>query len=535
MNSFAYQENIAWNTAIYVRITDNEKKKGLYDSIENQIKILEQYALDKGLGNTRIFADEHKKGGNFDRPAFQLMMDEIKQGNINCVLVKDLSRFGREHIEGDYLLEVFFPENNIRLISKMERIDSYTDPKRMNSIEIPLINLFNEQYLRQVSNSTKASLKMKRKEGKFVGSRVPYGYLRSPEDKNLLIVDEEVRPVVADIFSMYLNYMSYNAIAQKLNADSVPTPAQRHKTLLGKAIDPYSAWNANTVRNIITQPIYTGDMVQGRSVSYSHKVKKRVPLPKEKWTVVKNMHEAIIDKETFQIAQSISAKKSRPISNGKLSVQPSVLAGFLVCGDCDSIMQRTISTHKGVKYYHFVCGTYKKLGKDACSNHLVSEEKVKEILLMTINALIDAIVDIEKKIRDNRQSEISKMKMKLKHELYAAQTERRKAASLKSELYIDYKQEVISLEDYKDMKQRFDEQQDTLDVQIEKLGNDIHDLEHNNVYQLDAARSLMKYSEVSEITRELLGDLIERIVIDKNKNIKIIFKFQDELKRHMII
>ncbi|NLT10054.1 MAG: recombinase family protein [Ruminococcus sp.] len=136
MYSMACQDNIAWNTAIYVRITDNEKKKGLYDSIENQIKILKQYALDKELGNVRIFADEHKKGGNFDRPAFQQMMEEIRQGNINCVLVKDLSRFGREHIEGDYLLEVFFPENNIRLISKMERIDSYTDPKRMNVVHI---------------------------------------------------------------------------------------------------------------------------------------------------------------------------------------------------------------------------------------------------------------------------------------------------------------------------------------------------------------------------------------------------------------
>ena len=136
MYSMACQDNIAWNTAIYVRITDNEKKKGLYDSIENQIKILKQYALDKELENVRIFADEHKKGGNFDRPAFQQMMEEIRQGNINCVLVKDLSRFGREHIEGDYLLEVFFPENNIRLISKMERIDSYTDPKRMNVVHI---------------------------------------------------------------------------------------------------------------------------------------------------------------------------------------------------------------------------------------------------------------------------------------------------------------------------------------------------------------------------------------------------------------
>ncbi|NLT10055.1 MAG: hypothetical protein GXY08_11200, partial [Ruminococcus sp.] len=146
----------------------------------------------------------------------------------------------------------------------------------------------------------------------------------------------------------------------------------------------------------------------------------------------------------------------------------------------------------------------------------MSEDKVKEILLTTINTLIDAIVDIEKKIRDNRQGEISKIKTKLKHDLSVAQSERKKAASLKSELYIDYKQEVISLDDYKDMRQRFDEQQNTLDVQIEKFENEIYDLEHNNEFQLDATRSLMKYTRVSEITRELLGDLIERIVVDQN-------------------
>ncbi len=532
MYQMALQDNFRWHTAIYVRITDNEKKKGLYDSIDNQIKILKQYALKKELSNVRVFADEHKKGGNFDRPAFKQMMDQIKQGNINCVMVKDLSRFGREHIEGDYLLEVFFPENDVRLISKLESIDSYTDPKRMNSIEIPLINLFNEQYLRQVSNSTKASLKMKRKEGKFVGSRVPYGYLRSSEDKHQLIVDESVRDIIVSIFEMYLNYMSFDAIAQKLNIDNILAPSQHYKKIHGQAINPDSVWNANAVRNIITQPILTGDMVQGRTVSYSHKVKKRVPLPKGKWTVVEDTHEAIVERDTFNTAQAIVKKKSRPTVR-KQKTQPSILAGFMVCGDCHAVMQRTVSTHNGKKYYHMICSTYKKLGKTACTNHLVSESNIKEVLLTTINKLIAVIVDVEKAIKENKRNEISKLRAKLKQELKFSMIERERIASIKAGLYSDYKQDVISLDDYKDMRQQFEVKQIALDKKIDKLNKELYQLDNGKSYSTEAANAFTKYSGISEITRELLGDLVEKIVIDADKNITIIFKFQDELKRYL--
>lgn len=531
MYQTALQDNMTWHTAIYVRITDNEKKKGLYDSIDNQIKILKQYAVKKELTKVKVFSDEHKKGGNFDRPAFKRMMEEIKQGSINCVLVKDLSRFGREHIEGDYLLEVFFPENDVRLISKMECIDSFTDPKRMNSIEIPLINLFNEQYLRQVSNSTKASLKIKRKEGKFVGSRVPYGYLRSPEDKHQLIVDESVRDIVVRIFDMYLNYMGFVSIANKLNNEGILPPSQHYNEIKGIAVNPDASWNSTAVKNIIKQPILTGNMVQGRTVSYSHKLKKRVPLPEDKWTVVEGAHEAIIDKDTYDIAQNIMAKKSRPTVR-KQKTPPSLLAGFLVCGDCSSIMQRTMSTHKGRKYYHMICGTYKKLGKASCSNHLVSEDKIKEVLLTTINKLIEVMADTEKAFKENRLKEVSRLKTKFRQEINKLSIERNRIASLKAELYGDYKEEIISLEDYKDMRQRFERKQENLDLKISKLNDDIYHLENNNMYSTEAAQTFIKYSGIKEITRELIGDLIESIIVDSDKNIKIIFKFQDEISKY---
>lgn len=211
--------------AIYVRISEEEKNRGTYDSIGNQIKILKDLAVKKGLTNIEVYRDDGRTGGNFDRPDFNRMISDIEERKVNCVLVKDLSRFGREHIDGDYYLEIFLPKHNARFITQHEGFDSYLDPQRMNSIEAPLINLFNEQYLRQVSNSTKASLKVKRKEEKYVLPQVPYGYLRSPLDKYKLIVDEDVRHIIENIFTMYLNNKSLNEIAHKLNRRGVLPPS----------------------------------------------------------------------------------------------------------------------------------------------------------------------------------------------------------------------------------------------------------------------------------------------------------------------
>ena len=297
--------------AIYVRISDEEKKRGTYDSIGNQIKILKELAVKKGLTNLEVYRDDSRTGGNFDRPDFNRMISDIENKMVNCILVKDLSRFGREHIDGDYYLEIFLPKHNVRFITQHEGFDSYLDPQRMNSIEAPLINLFNEQYLKQVSNSTKASLKIKRKEGKYVLPQVPYGYLRSPMDKYKLIVDEDVRNVIEDIFSMYLDNISLNEIAHRLEKKGVLPPSQHRRKRKGLTVNPDVVWHAPAVKSILSQDILTGHMIQGKTVSYSHKVKKRTPLPKEQWSIVRDTHEAIIDEDAFSQVQALLSKQTR--------------------------------------------------------------------------------------------------------------------------------------------------------------------------------------------------------------------------------
>ena len=335
-----------WNAAIYVRISEEERNKELSNSIDNQISLLTAYASKKNINIYAIYEDDGYSGGNFKRPGFKKLMSDIDSGIINCILIKDLSRFGREHIEGDFYLEKYFPQKGIRFISLHERLDSFKDPFRMNSIEIPLINIFNEQYLRQVSNATKASLKLKRKEGQFVSAITPYGYLRSPEDKYTLIVDEETRHIVVKIFRDYISYNNMSDIANELNSMRIISPANRRKQLTHKAIRAESIWTTSTIRTILAQQIYTGDMVQGKTYSYNYKVNKREQLPEDKWDIVENTHEALISNAEFEKVQVLLNRKVKP-KNYKNATQPSIFSGFIVCSDCGEKMVRSTSVSNG--------------------------------------------------------------------------------------------------------------------------------------------------------------------------------------------
>lgn len=413
----------------------------------------------------------------------------------------------------------------------LERIDSVNDPDRMNSIEIPIINLFNEQYLRQVSNSTKASLMIKRKEGKYVTPIAPYGYTRSPEDKYKLIVDECAKPIVVDIFKHYLNYMSITEIAKMLDSRDILNPVSHRRKLKNKTINIDSHWSNTTVRSILINPIYTGDMVQGRTKSYSHKVNKRIPLPKEQWDVVPNTHEPIVSKTDYEMAQILIKKKSRPMKR-KHKTKPSILAGFLFCADCGKKMQRRITTIKGKSYYNFSCSTYKKLGKDSCSSHLIKEDTILDVLLTTINTIIQSMIDVEKAILNSKKKEIGKMVAKSRHQIDTIRAEIEKIEKIKAGLYSDYKMDVISLDDYKEMKKRFEDKLVLLNQKTSDINDQIETISCDTGLNSDAVRLFKQYNGIEKLNRETVGALVNKIIIDHDRNIEIEFKFQDEIKSY---
>lgn len=524
--------------AIYVRISDEEKKRGTYDSIGNQIKILKELAVKKGLTNLEVYLDESRTGGNFDRPDFNRMISDIENRKVNCVLVKDLSRFGREHIDGDYYLEIFLPKHNVRFITHHEGFDSYLDPQRMNSIEAPLINLFNEQYLRQVSNSTKASLKIKRKEGKYVVPQVPYGYLRSPADKYKLIVDEDVRRVIEDIFTMYLNNISFNEIAHRLEKRGVLLPSQHRRKRKGRSVNPDVVWRAPAVKSILIQDILTGHMVQGKTVSYSHKIKKRTPLPKEQWAIVRDTHEAIIDEDTFDQVQVLLSKQARPKAKTVKPhiTKPSVLAGFVVCADCQKQMQRSQATKDGNVYYYYRCKTNKQLGGASCTSHLIAEDIIKEVLLSSINSLIDGFVDVEAALRKNANNEIFLMKKRLQNQLNTTIVERERIANTRANVvhsYVNKLDETLTDEAYVNLRAHIEQMYKDNEERISSLKQELEKRENGDEYMTEFMRLFGKYQGITELTRDIVASLVERILIYGDKSIRIEYKFQDEIRKYI--
>lgn len=522
--------------AIYVRISEEEKNRRTYDSIGNQIKILKELAVKKGLTNIEVYRDDGRTGGNFDRPDFNRMISDIEDRKVNCVLVKDLSRFGREHIDGDYYLEIFLPKHNVRFITQHEGFDSYLDPQRMNSIEAPLINLFNEQYLRQVSNSTKASLKVKRKEGKYVLPQVPYGYLRSPLDKYKLIVDEDVRSIIKDIFTMYLSNKSLNEIAHILNRRGVLAPSQHRRKRKGLTVKRDTVWRAPAVKSILSQDILTGHMVQGKTVSYSHKIKTRTPLPKDQWTVVRNTHEAIIDEDMFNEVQVLLSKQTRPKTRiGSPQIKPSVLAGFVVCADCLTQMQRSKTTKNGKAHHYFRCKTNKQLRFPSCTSHLIAEEVILDVLLLSINSLIDSSIDIKAALHRNAKNEMTLMKKQLQHQLDAAIIEQEHIASTRAKVmhtYINRLDDTLTDEAYVNLRESIEhmdknnqERISSLKLELKKLGNGVE-------YMSAFMQSFCKYQGITELTREVVASLVERILIGADKSIRIEFKFADEMQKY---
>ena len=528
--------SVIWNTAVYARISEEEGIKSITDSIANQKRILKEYAYQHDLNVVKYYEDDGFRGGSFNRPAFKQMISDIDKGLINCVLVKDLSRFGREHIDTDHYLERYFPLKGVRFISAIQRLDSVADPERMNSIEVPLINIFNEQYLKQVSNSTKASLMIKRKEGKFVGAKVPYGYLRSKEDKHKLIIDDEVYNNVRSIFDWYISYVSMKEITKRLNSANILPPASYRKMKNDITINPNTIWSSVTIKGILIQEIYTGDMVQGKTYSYNCKINKREPLPREKWDIVKDTHESIVSREQFDMAQSLLMRKAKPTKSNTDTI-PSIYAGFLTCSDCGKKMVRntayyTDKTAGKTAYNRYVCSTYKKLGSKACASHLIREDVLNDILFDVLDTMINSIVNVSKAMRKAESTKLNKQIALLENDKYKVCKKIKRTSKLLEGLYADYKEEIISLSEYKDMKISFESRRDKLVSKTEMLNKQMIQLESDGNIQSKDVEKYLSYESIVQIDRKTLIDLVDEIIIDKDRNITINLNAQDELKKY---
>ncbi len=538
-NAYQLQHQVkVWNAALYIRLSQDDIDNSMSNSVINQIEMLKAYvnnAQDDIFNVVDTYIDDGYSGTSFKRPDFIRMMDDIKDVKVDCIICKDLARFGRDYIGTDNYLEIYLPSMNVRFITLMNpQLDSFKNPQKMNSIEVPFLNLINEEYARDISRKTKSSLISKCKKGQYVGSHTPYGYLKDPEDRNKLIVDETTAMHVICIFEWYISGMNMSEIAGKLNDKGILSPIA-YKAKYGINKKPknsnkktFGIWSQSTVRGILNNHLYTGDMVQGKSVVYNHKIKKRTPLPKEKWIIVPNTHEALISKEQFNTVQELLNKHCR----SKSIASPSPFAQYLTCSDCGKKMIRTSSVSNGKRYSKYVCSTSKKYGKNVCASHIINEDVLLEVVLYAIQLQIACAADIQGLINKSKSKDIANKTVAfLEKKLRKIDNEIERIAKLKQGLYEDCKSRLITKVEYEDMKLDYEKSYKVLNIELSNLNNDIKENAKQSTIENKYITMLKEYGNITEVTREIVVALIDEIIIHEGRRIEIIFKFQDEFKK----
>ena len=351
---FFYKQNSV-NAASYNRLSREDGDKMESDSIRNQKDLISDYAKQKGIRIVEEYVDDGYSGTNFDRPAFQRMMEDVKKKKINCIIVKDLSRLGRNYIETGRYLEKIFPFLGVRFIAINDHYDSADQSGDADQIVIPFKNLINDAYCRDISIKIRSQLDVKRKNGKFIGSFAAYGYLKDPADKNHLIIDEVAAEIVRTIFGLKLNGFSSQRIGERLNEMKVVPPLE-YKRMCGLNFNSgfrsgkNAGWSIMTINRILRNELYIGTMVQGKNRKINYKVKQSRPVEEAGWIKVEETHDAIIPKQVFEIVQRLTELDTRTAPDAD-SVY--TLSGFLRCGDCGQNMVRRTATKNGKKYYYY--------------------------------------------------------------------------------------------------------------------------------------------------------------------------------------
>lgn len=538
-----------YRAAIYLRLSKEDGdfsfsgEKLESDSISNQrLLILDYLKKHPEITVVKEYCDDGYTGANFERPDFNRMMDAVKSGEIDCIVVKDLSRFGREYIgSGEYIQKVF-PRLGIRFIAINDHYDNAQPGAADNELVLPFKNLMNDSYCRDISIKVRTNLDAKRRSGQFVGSRVIYGYLRSPDNKNQLVVDPEAASVVQDIFKWKIEGLSPAQIADRLNSNNVPSPIEYKKAHGSKQRTCFQTkkvalWSAVAIYRILKNEMYTGTLVQGKTTSPNHKVKKTVAKPSSEWARTENAHEAIISPAQFDLVQKVMMEDTRsPV--GETGVHP--FSGKIFCADCGSPMVRRVSRSGGREYAYFICGGNKN-DKNFCSSHSIRESIVYDTVLAVVQAHIAAAMNMAEALNqidslawENRELEKIKAKISFQEEIID------KNRRLKAGAYEDFRSDFITREEYKAFTAQFDQQISEANETIARLIGERNSVMGGLADQQGWLAQFKKYENIQELTRSAVVSLIDYIHIRENKDIDVqlmhydrfasIIEFLDEQK-----
>lgn len=526
-----------YKAAIYVRLSKedgdvSDASKAESNSISNQKELIKDFLKDKQdivIVSERV--DDGYSGVNFERPAFQLMLEDIKQGKVDCVVVKDLSRFGRNYIESGRYIEKIFPMLGVRFIAINDNYDSLTGKSQTDEIVIPFKNLINDAYCRDISIKIRSHLDVKRRKGEFIGSFTIYGYAKDEHDHNKIVIDEYAAGVVRDIYQWKILGMSQQRIADKLNDMGVLSPAEYKKSCGIK----YSAnlqtkkqaiWSAVAITRILTNESYTGTLIQGKVTTPNYKVKKTVIKDEEDWVVIPNAFEAIITKEQFDMVQEILKKDTR-VAPDKKSVY--LFSGIAVCGDCGRQMSRKVSTVAGKKYVYYMCSANKKEG--VCSSHRIREDELEKAVVTYLNSYIDELENIQHFLEFIDKLPYQEVNVKrLNMRIVQLEEDAQKYEKLKVSVYEDLKDELISKEEYISMKQEFEKRRRAALDSIAQIKIEIETLASRNGKHHEWIESFLANKGIEKLERNVVVELIDYIRIYEDKRIEIVFRYADNYK-----
>jgi site-specific DNA recombinase len=507
-------------TALYCRLSRDDELQGDSNSIKNQKAILQKYATDNGFGNIQFFVDDGYSGTTFDRPDWQRLSGMIDEGQIGTLIVKDMSRLGRDYLQVGMLTEMVFPNNDVRFIAVNNGVDSVNGTENDMT---PFINLFNEFYAKDTSRKIRAVFKAKGNAGKPLCTNPPYGYIKDPEDKNHWIIDETAAEVVREIFHLCVQGYGVSKIANIITAKHIMNPTAHAKALgIGvsdnrSTADDYK-WGNSTISHMLTRQEYIGSTVNFKTYRKSYKQKKQLKNDPDNWQIFEGTHEAIIDDETFAIVQRLREGRRRVTPMGEMPI----LSGMLFCADCGAKLYQV--RHRGWTHdkEHFVCATYRKV-KGGCSSHQIRNVVVEELLLDGIRNITAFARDHEDEfvqmVTDKTRAEVNRSLRDDKRELEQAQVRAGKLDDIIQRLYEDNLDGKISDERFAKMTTSYEDEQKTLESRIRELKAAIGTVTENTS-NVDAFLKLVrKYTDIQELTAEIIREFVEKIYVYKVERI----------------
>lgn len=533
-----------YDTALYLRLSKEDGdvasgSKNESNSIANQKSLIMDYLQSRPeFRVVSIREDDGFSGTDFNRPAFQAMMEDVKKGVINCIIVKDLSRFGRNYIEVGRYLEKLFPMLGIRFIAVNDNYDSL-EADTAHDIVVPFKNLINDSYCRDLSVKIRSHLTIKRKNGEFIGAFACYGYLKDKNNRNQLVVDTYAGQVVKDIFRMKINGMSQYRIADALNEQGILSPME-YKKYLGShfessfKVNPKAVWTAKAVTRILTNEVYTGVLVQGKQTTPNHKVKVRQEVDEADWIRVENAHESLIDRVLFDIVQNLMGRDTRTSPN---ETQVFPLSGLVYCGDCGHPMVRKISRYTKKEkadtaqtYGYFLCS--EKCGKGGCSWHRISENDLMGAVLGAVNLHIQKVLDVQEALKQIENAPSRQLMIqKYQERLSIKEEERKKAERLKIGIYEDLKDGLLDKEEYQKLKAEFDSRIAEADSAVKELKRQIAGLEGSRSANAPWMIYFQQFGRLEQLTRWAAAIIINKILVYEDNRIKITFNFEADLNR----